>query len=128
MTDRSAWVEHRRPDGERVGWMLPDGDGFIAIDLLGRHVTEPVDWLTAEETLDERGIGYLAEPYRLTLDSGHSIRVRLAEVSPTGIRAKLDDFGDVSAPQLYYDLGFPAPESLAEWGAEPVTWPAPPGS
>lgn len=124
MTDRSHWIEHRRPDGERVGWMLPDGEDFVAVDLLGRHVIGPVDWMTAEETLDELGIGYLADPYRLELASGESIRVRLAEVSPTRITAKLDDFGAVGAPQQYYNLGFPAPVTLSEWGSEPLVWPS----
>lgn len=124
MSDQPGWIEHRRPDGERVGWMLPHGEDFIAVDLLGRRVTGPVDWLTAEETLDELGIGYLADPYRLQLDSGESIRVRIAEVSPTNITAKLDDFGAVGALQLYYELGFPAPDSLSEWGSEPLIWSA----
>ncbi|MCW4458521.1 hypothetical protein [Microbacterium sp. MPKO10] len=104
--------------------MLQQGDDFVAVDLLGRHVTGPVDWLTAEESLDELGIGYLADPYRLTLENGDSIRVRLAEVSPTRITAKLDDFGAVGAPQLYYELEFPAPDTLRPWGSEPLIWPS----
>ena len=47
------WIEHRRPDGETVGWIVPDGDGFRARDLLGREVTDRVvDWLAAEEILE----------------------------------------------------------------------------
>ena len=38
--------------------------------------------------------------------------MRLSEVSPERIVAKKDDFGAVGAPQLYYPLPFPAPESL----------------
>lgn len=110
-----GWIEHRRPDGECLGWMRPAGDHFIVVDLLGRDMTGPVDWLEAEETLDEAGIGYLADMWALTLDDGQTIRVRLAEVSPLGIRAKLDDFGAVGAPQLYYDLEFPAPRTLKPW-------------
>jgi len=113
MTD---WIEHRRPDGEIVGWMRPVDDRFEVIDLLGRPVGEPTDWLSGEERLEEAGIGYLADPWSLTLEPGRAIRVRIAEVSPSGIRVKLDDFGDRTAPQLYYDLEFPAPVSLVEWG------------
>lgn len=106
------WIEHRRADGERVGWMRPEGDGFVPVDLLGRDLAGAVDWLTAEETLERAGIGYLADLYELRLDDGSWLRVRLAEVSPTRIVAKQDDFGAVGAPQLFYTLPFPLPETL----------------
>ncbi len=106
------WIEHRRADGERVGWMRPEGDGFVPVDLLGRDLADAVDWLTAEETLERAGIGYLADLYELRLDDGSWLRVRLAEVSPTRIVAKQDDFGAVGAPQLFYTLPFPLPETL----------------
>jgi hypothetical protein len=102
------WIEHRRSDdGERVGWMQPDGEGFIPIDLLGRPVGDAVDWLTAEETLDALGMAYLAEPHELRLESGEWLRVRIAEVSPGRVRVKKDDWGDMTAPQIYYDVSFP---------------------
>ncbi|MDF2047550.1 hypothetical protein P2P98_15390 [Microbacterium sp. Kw_RZR3] len=107
---RSDWITHRRPDGEVLGWMEPDGDGFVVIDLLGRRSSEAVDWLTAEETLDERGIGYLADMYELRLADGSWLRVRIAEVSTSGIRVKKDDWGAVGAPQLFYDVAFPVDE------------------
>ena len=107
------WIAHRRAgDREVLGWMQPEGDGFVVIDLLGRRRTEALDWLDAEEALEEIGIGYLADLYELRLDSGEWLRVRLAEVSPTSIIAKKDDFGDMNADQVYYPLGFPMPESL----------------
>ncbi|CAN5160443.1 hypothetical protein BH11ACT5_BH11ACT5_11330 [soil metagenome] len=107
------WIAHRRPgDRELLGWMLPEGDGFVVIDLLGRRRTEAIDWLDAEEALEEIGIGYLADLYELQLDSGEWLRVRLAEVSPTTIIAKKDDFGDMNADQVYYPLGFPMPATL----------------
>jgi hypothetical protein len=102
------WIEHRRADdGERVGWMEAAGDGFVAIDLLGRRRTEPVDWLTAEETLDALGLAYLAEPYELRLEDGSWLRVRIAEATPAAIRVKKDDWGDMSATQVYYTVAFP---------------------
>lgn len=105
------WIEHRRSDDrERVGWMKPVDDGFVAIDLLGRPRTDVVDWFLAEQTLDALGIGYLADPYELRLDSGDWLRVRIAEVSTSGIRVKKDDWGDMTAPQVYFDVPFPAPD------------------
>lgn len=108
---RTDWIEHRRGhDGERIGWMEPAEEGFVAIDLLGRRRTGIVDWLSAEETLDELGIGYLADPHELRLDDGAWLRVRIAEVSPAEIRVKKDDWGDMTAPQLYYTVPFPVNE------------------
>lgn len=105
------WIEHRRADdGERVGWMKPVDDGFVAIDLLGRRRTDVVDWFHAEETLDRLGLGYLADPYELRREDRSWLRVRIAEVSPEVIRVKKDDWGDMTAPQLYFTVSFPVSE------------------
>ncbi|SEB97967.1 hypothetical protein SAMN04489806_2286 [Paramicrobacterium humi] len=122
-TSGADWIEHRRPDGELVGWIRMAGDDFVPIDLLGREIGGPGDWLSAEERLEALGIGYLAEPWRLELAPGRHIRVRLTEVSRDGIRAKLDDFGAIDVPLQSYDLGFPAPDALREWGEESGIWP-----
>jgi hypothetical protein len=106
------WIEHRRGDRERVGWMLPEGGGFVVIDLLGRRRTEPVDWVTAESFLDELGIGYLADPFVLLLEDGRLLRVRILEVSTTEIRVKRDDWGDINVPLLEYTVPFPMPIEL----------------
>ncbi len=107
---KADWIEHRRAgDRELLGWMQPVDDGFVVIDLLGRPRTEALDWMRAEEVLEELGIGYLAELYELRLDDGW-LRVRVAEVSPSQIRVKKDDWGAVGAPQIYYTLPFPVPE------------------
>jgi len=92
--------------------MVPRDERFVVVDLLGRERSGPVDWMTAEATLDELGIGYLADIYVLTLEDGRDLRVRIAEVSPTGIRVKKDDFGAVGVPQVYFSLDMPAPASL----------------
>ena len=106
------WIEHRRGDGELLGWMRPDGDGFVVVDLLGRELTGVVDWLAAEETLDATGIGYLADPFELKLDDGRWLRVRLTEISADSIRAKQEDWGDMNTSQVYYTLAFPPGETL----------------
>lgn len=107
------WIEHRRGlDRELLGWMQPRNDGFVVIDRLGRERTAVVDWHTAEETLDELGIGYLADPYELQLEGGEWLRVRIIEVSSIGITVKKDDWGDLNAPQLFYSVRFPMPRTL----------------
>ncbi len=90
--------------------MKPVSEGFVAIDLLGRRRTGVVDWMLAEETLDELGLGYLADAHELRLDDGSWLRVRIAEVSSIAIRVKKDDWGDMNATQIYYTLSFPVTE------------------
>ncbi|NYD66289.1 hypothetical protein [Agromyces atrinae] len=106
------WIAHRRGDGEMLGWMLPDGEGFVVIDLLGRPRTPPLEWLDAEEMLEATGIGYLADPYELRLDDGRWLRVRIVEVSTDVVRVKKEDWGAVDMPGLHYTVPFPVDERL----------------
>ncbi|MGA1838265.1 hypothetical protein VD659_15190 [Herbiconiux sp. 11R-BC] len=110
--DRDHWIEHRRGDGELVGWMLPEGEGFAVVDLLGRELSGPVDWFAAETLLEERGLRYLAEPFVLEREGAAALRVRITEVSTERIRVKKDDFGAIDAPQREFVLPWPAPTAL----------------
>lgn len=112
------WIEHRRPgDGELLGWILPEGEGFVAVDLLGHRRTTTVDWVEAEDALEDLGLGFLADPFELRTDGDTWIPVRLVEVSVRGIRAKEEDWGDVTAPLRVHELPFPAPDDLRLRGA-----------
>jgi hypothetical protein len=91
------WIEHRRGDRELLGWMLPQGDGFVVIDLLGRPRTGPLEWLAAEEFLEDLGIGYLADRYLLNDEDAGRHPVRIGEVSTAGVTVIVDDFGAASA-------------------------------
>jgi len=110
------WIEHRRPDGETLGWIVPDGDGFRVRDLLGREVSRGVvDWLEAEETLDALGIGYLADRYTLRLPDGTERPVRISEASVRGVTVVADEFGVASAVGATLErfrLGFPISDEL----------------
>lgn len=110
------WIEHRRPDGEVLGWMVPEGEGFRVRDLLGRELTpRPVDWLEGEELLESLGIGYLADRWELTLPDGTRRPVRIAEASPRGVTVVGDEYGAASAVGAVLDrfrLPFPAPQEL----------------
>lgn len=111
---------HRRADGEVVGWIAADGDGYRAIDLLGRAVGEsPMEWLDAEEVLEERGIGYLADRYVFTRADGSGVPVRIAETSTRQIVVVEDEFGAASAVGFAvgrHVLPFPAPATLRPQG------------
>ena len=106
------WITHLGGSNrEPIGWIVPRGEGFVAIDLLGRERSGTVDWLEAEETLDELGIRYLAAPYELVTDSGTS-KVYIAEATPDFVRVKEDDFNDINSDQTFHILPFPVPEEL----------------
>lgn len=116
----SDWIEHRRAhDRELLGWMRPDGEGFVAIDRLGHEVTGVVDWLAGEEALDERGLGWLAGLWQLTHDDGTATRVRIVEVSAERVVVKFDDFGAVDAQMRMWTLPFPAPATLRPYAGDP---------
>ena len=114
---RAQWIEHRRDDGQLLGWMDPDGEAFHVVDLLGRpRTTAPLDWVDAEETLDVLGIGYLADRYSLLLADGVEQRVRIGEVNTSGIVVVADDLGSASvvgAKPERFALPFPAPDELS---------------
>jgi len=113
------WIEHVRPgDRERLGWIRPVGDGFVALDLMGREVTGVVDWLAAEEALEERGLGWLADLWQLDRPDGLRERVRIVEVTPDRVVVKVDDFGDVGADTATYVLPFPAPDELRRYDGD----------
>lgn len=75
----------------------------------------PVDWSHAEEVFETLGIVYLANRYSLRLSDGVERRVRIGEVSTSGIVVFADDFGSASvvgANPEAYELPFPAPDGL----------------
>lgn len=112
------WVEHRRAgDRELVGWVRPEGDGFVAVDRLGHDVTGVVDWGEAEEALEERGLHWLADLWQLTLDDGRTLRVVMVELSPERVVVKLDDFGAAVEMQTW-TLPFPAPPTLRPFAGD----------
>ena len=54
---QEGWTPHRRPDdGELIGWIRPEGEAWVAVSLLGRELTGPVEWLEAEDALEATGL------------------------------------------------------------------------
>ena len=112
------WTPHRREDGELVGWIRPEGADWVAVDLLGREASSAIEWLEAEEVLEERGLSWLADIWMLDRDAGDPLRVKLVEITPGGDReagrvvVQTDDFGAIDIPTDRYELGWPAPATL----------------
>ena len=107
------WIPHRRPDDrEHVGWIRPEGDDWVAVSLLGRELTGPVDWLAAEEALDATSLAWLADVWVIERDGEPPLRVRLVEVTPDGVVVQTDDFGAIDVPVERVDLPWPPPPAL----------------
>lgn len=107
------WTEHRRAeDRELLGWIRPEGDAWVAVNLLGREVPGVVDWLDAEASLDSIGLSWLADKWVLDREDGNAWAVRLVEVTPERVVVKTDDFGAIDAPTEMIELAWPAPRTL----------------
>ncbi|WP_315106484.1 hypothetical protein [uncultured Microbacterium sp.] len=114
-----AWTPHRRDDGELLGWIHPEGEDWIAVDVLGRRVSGPGEWLDAEAALEDHGIAWLADPWMLEGEGERPLRVRILEVTPDEegtpgrIVVKVDDFGDMTRPATaQFILPWPLPARL----------------
>jgi hypothetical protein len=115
------WTPHRRDDGELLGWIRPEGADWVAVDVLGRSVSEAIDWLDAEASLEAHGLAWLADAWMLEQPGGLPLRVRIVEVTPSDaarvgrIMVKEDDFGDMSRPaSAHLALPWPIPSSLRQ--------------
>ncbi|WP_345800725.1 hypothetical protein AAIB33_14785 [Microbacterium sp. AZCO] len=112
------WTPHRRDDGELLGWIRPEGEDWVAVDLLGREASTAVDWLEAEEALETGGLSWLAELWMLERGDAAPLRVKLVEVTPARGReagrvvVQTDDFGAIDAPVGRFELTWPAPAEL----------------
>ncbi|GAA2748415.1 hypothetical protein [Amnibacterium kyonggiense] len=107
-------MDHIRDDGELLGRIERHGDGWVALDRLGRRVTGTTDLAEAEAALEELGLGYLAERWELETEDGSVQPVRIVEVGPERVRVKLEDFGAIDGPRRLWDLPNPAPPTLRQ--------------
>lgn len=106
------WTPHRREDGELIGWIRPEGDAWVGVDLLGRDATAVGEWLDVEEALEKRGLAWLADPWMLERSGGEPLRVRIVEATPEQVVVKEEDFGDVARGTPRHELPWPAPAAL----------------
>ncbi|MFE5340177.1 hypothetical protein ACFQ80_08130 [Isoptericola sp. NPDC056578] len=107
------WIEHRRPDDrEALGWLRPEGDGWVAVSLLGRDVSGPLDWTDAEEALESTGLSWMADVWTLERDDDEPLRVKLVEVTPDRVVVQTDDLGAIDVAVERFALPWPAPSAL----------------
>lgn len=90
----NTWTPHHRArDGELVGYLVPEGDAVIPVTLFGYPLAVAGDLACGQDTLEAAGLSCLAEVWRLQLDDGESIRVRIREAGPDRLVVIKDDFG-----------------------------------
>jgi hypothetical protein len=90
----SDWLPHRRQrDDELVGYLVPQGVEVVPVTLFGYPLAGAADVETGRRLLESTGLSVLAEPWRLELEEGESIRVKIREVSPDRVVVVTDDFG-----------------------------------
>ncbi|WP_040167209.1 hypothetical protein [Microbacterium gorillae] len=112
------WTPHRREDGEVLGWIRPEGEDWVPVDLFGRELTAPGEWLDAESVLEEHGIGWLADRWVLERGDLPPLAVRVVEVTTERIVVKTDDFGAIDVPAEAIVLEWPVPDRLRPQSAE----------
>ena len=85
---------HREEDHEVLGYLAPEGDGYVPMTPFGHPVSRALPEGRAREVLDGRGLSYLAEPWLLTLpDRDEPVTVRIVEVTPHRMRVANADYG-----------------------------------
>lgn len=87
------WLPVHREDGELIGFLAEDVDGWCALTVFGHPIGAAADREAAEERLHAVGMSYLAERWELR-DGEHWISAQLVEASPAGVTVQLVDFFD----------------------------------
>lgn len=90
------WIPyHRLDDDELIGYLAPApeaGETLVRpVTLFGYPLDEPCEPMWAEETLEERGLSYLAVEWLLTEDAGERAVV-INESSPDRLVVANADF------------------------------------
>ncbi|WP_162802127.1 hypothetical protein [Ornithinimicrobium murale] len=88
-----SWVSVRREDGELIGFVAPEPEGWRPLTVFGHPLADVADRATAEDRLHAVGLGYLAGKWELR-DGEDWISAQLVEASPAGVTVQLVDFFD----------------------------------
>ncbi len=77
-----------------LGYLRPEGEGFVPVNPFGRPVGGPVPEPEARAVLDALGLAYLSDPWLLTLPGrAEPVTVRIVEVTPERMRVANADYG-----------------------------------
>lgn len=105
------WMPHRRrDDGELVGYLVLEGDGFVPLTVFGHPLAGACELDEAEEILDRRGLAVLADRWVWDDAPDAGMLVRIVEVTSDRLRVVDDASGAanvVGANLPTYDLPVP---------------------
>lgn len=109
------WMPHRRrSDGELVGYLVLDGDGFVPLTVFGYPLAGSCDLEDAEQILEQRGLAVLADRWVVedAVDGGPHAGMPVRIVEVTSERVRVVDDADraanvVGADLTTYDLPVP---------------------
>lgn len=90
------WIDHRRADGEVVGYLVFEGDAWTPHSLLGVPVGKPGELADAETRLDELGLAALIEPWEFVDGSGAARRVVIREINRSFVTIQSAEFALVA--------------------------------
>jgi len=76
------WQPVRRADGETVGYVAPEHDDLVALDLLGHELGRAADPQDAHDLVVHRGLASLARFWDWTDADGVTRRVHVVHVRP----------------------------------------------
>ncbi|NLG22965.1 MAG: hypothetical protein GX555_16215 [Actinomycetales bacterium] len=93
MQHSDGWTPVRREDGELIGFLAQDADGWRPMTVFGHPIAEVGAHGEAEERLHAVGMSYLAEKWEVR-DGADWISAQLVEASPAGVTVQLVDFFD----------------------------------
>ena len=93
MQHSDGWTPVRREDGELIGFLAQDADGWRPLTVFGHPIADAGDRVDAEDRLHSVGISYVAEKWEVR-DGADWISAQLVEASPAGVTVQLVDFFD----------------------------------
>lgn len=118
MTNPAAefFAVFRPEDGEKVGYLAMESNGFDVRDLLLRSLGHESEYDVAEQRLIDEGIGYLAGLWIYTPSSDVRHVVRIVSLDTESLTLSTGRFGAVGEP---YEL-FTEPLPLLAHRLRPV--------
>ncbi|QWF80547.1 hypothetical protein [Amycolatopsis sp. CA-230715] len=107
MNDRPVY---RAEDGELVGYLRRDGDGWLPLTVFGYPLAEAGPHEESVAELEGRGLAVLGDRWSVRHD-GEWLACRLTEAEPGRVAVRITDFGSPDCGRTRV-LDRPGPEVL----------------
>lgn len=101
------WTPVTRDDGEAVGYVAPDGEAFVALDLLGTELGRAGWEDEARDVVVVRGLASVGRSWDWTDDTGTARRVHVVHVRPGAATVRTGHANVVGADGRTFTLELP---------------------